>query len=60
MTLGLKGGRWDLGRSRSSWKTSDFEPFKAVRSRWVSVGLGCPIVAPTVGVIRAELAVSLT
>ncbi len=28
-TLGLRGGGWDLGRSRSSWETSDFEPISA-------------------------------
>ena len=42
-TLGLRGGRWDLGRSRSSWKTSAFEPITAVRSRWISVELVAPV-----------------
>ena len=46
MTLGLKGGRWDLGRSRSSWKTSDFEPILTGRSRWISVELVAPLLPP--------------
>ena len=42
-TLGLRGDRWDLGRSRSSWKTSAFERITATRSRWISVGLVAPL-----------------
>src|SRR5450756_1684897 len=42
-TLGLKGGCWGLGESRSSWKAGDFDPISAVRSRRVSVGLVAPM-----------------
>jgi len=45
-TLGLKGGGWDLGRSRPSWKTSDFAPISAVRSRLISVELVAPLLPP--------------
>ena len=44
-TLGLKGDRRDLGRSRSSWKTSTFERSRIARSRSISVELVAPCVA---------------
>jgi hypothetical protein len=46
VTLGLRGGRWDLGRSRPSWKTSEFEPVSVARSRLISVGLVAPLLPP--------------
>ncbi len=42
-TLGLRGGRRDLRRSRPSWKTSDFEPISAERSPRIPVEPFAPL-----------------
>jgi hypothetical protein len=53
--LGLRGVCWDLGRSRPSWKTSDFERISAIRSRRISVELVAPVLPPALGAIREVL-----
>src|SRR5664279_6659254 len=53
-TLGLRGGRWDLGWSRSSWKTSDLEPISGVGPRWTSVDLVAPLLPPRWARVEAE------
>lgn len=53
--LGLTGDRWDISRSRPSWKTSDFERISAIRFRRISVELVAPALPPALGAIRAVL-----